>query len=505
MRIKTQFLVCLIVFTIILSIISVSVAATEQQVDYLNGQQEIANNIERGSSSLNSIAIDYFLYQEDLQLSRWEETLSSLSGDLGNIRVGNVDQQTLVDNVASDLQVLGTQFDEVVVYLQNSPRNVSVRIDPAFQFRWSSMALQIQNLAFDASQLSKAISSQAHQLNTANILLILSLVGTFGAFLATVYLIVFRRTLKSVTKLQKGINTIGTGNLDYIIEIEGQNEITQLSHAFNQMTSNLKTVTASKAELENVKVKLEEKAAEVEEYANSMEDLAEQRASQLKDAERLAAIGMTAGMVGHDIRNPLQAIIGDIYLANADLASMPDSEEKDSLKESLEAIVKSAEYINKIVADLQDFAKPLSPCPEETDLKLVVDDLIRKNGLPENIQSEIEVGDDARKVMADSAYLKRILGNLVSNAVQAMPDGGKLKIQAYREAADVVITVEDTGVGIPDDVKPKLFTPLFTTKSRGQGFGLAVVKRLTEALNGTVTFQSHISKGTKFIIRLPPK
>jgi signal transduction histidine kinase len=188
---------------------------------------------------------------------------------------------------------------------------------------------------------------------------------------------------------------------------------------------------------------------------------------------------MTAGMVGHDIRNPLQAIIGDIYLANADLASMPDSEEKDSLKESLEAIVKSAEYINKIVADLQDFAKPLSPCPEEIDLKLVVDDLIRKNGLPENIQSEIEVGDDARKVMADSAYLKRILGNLVSNAVQAMPDGGKLKIQAYREAVDVVITVEDTGVGIPDDVKPKLFTPLFTTKSRGQGFGLAVVKRLT--------------------------
>jgi len=505
LRIKTQFLVCLIVFTIVLSIISVSVAATEQQVDYLNGQQEIVSNIERGSSSLNSIAIDYFLYQEDLQLSRWETTLSSLSSDLGNIRVSNVDQQMLVDNVASGLQGLRAQFDEVADYLQNSPRNVSVRIDPAFQFRWSSMALQNQNLAFDASQLSKAINSQAHQLNTANILLILSLVGTFGALLATVYFIVFRRTLKSVAKLQNGIDTIGTGNLDYIIEIEGKNEITQLSYAFNQMTTNLKTVTASKAELENVKVKLEEKAAEVEEYANSMEELAEQRAKKLKDAERLAAIGMTAGMVGHDIRNPLQAIIGDIYLANAELASMPDSEEKDGLKESLEAIVKSVEYINKIVSDLQDFAKPLSPCPEETDLKLVVDNLIRKNGLPENIQSEIEVSNEARKVMADSAFLRRILGNLVSNAVQAMPDGGKLKIQAYREAADVIITVEDTGVGIPEEVKAKLFKPLFTTKSRGQGFGLAVVKRLTEALNGTVTFESQTCKGTKFIIRLPSK
>jgi signal transduction histidine kinase len=86
-----------------------------------------------------------------------------------------------------------------------------------------------------------------------------------------------------------------------------------------------------------------------------------------------------------------------------------------------------------------------------------------------------------------------------------MPDGGKLKIQAYREAADVIITVEDTGVGIPEEVKAKLFTPLFTTKSRGQGFGLAVVKRLTEALNGTVIFESQTCKGTKFIIRLPSK
>jgi signal transduction histidine kinase len=84
-----------------------------------------------------------------------------------------------------------------------------------------------------------------------------------------------------------------------------------------------------------------------------------------------------------------------------------------------------------------------------------------------------------------------------------MPKGGKLTIQAYKEANDSIITVEDTGASIPDEVKDKLFTPLFTTKSKGQGFGLAVVKRMTEALGGTVTFESQQGKGTKFIVRLP--
>jgi PAS domain S-box-containing protein len=241
----------------------------------------------------------------------------------------------------------------------------------------------------------------------------------------------------------------------------------------------------------------------LEDYAKHLEELVEERTKQLRDAERLAAIGQTAGMVGHDIRNPLQSIIGDVYLAKMDLASLPDSEEKESVRESLEAIGKQTEYINKIVLDLQDFAKPLNPYAEETDLERLIEELLVRNDVPENIQTDAKVDVDAKKVMADSAYMQRIMGNLISNAVQAMPDGGKLAIRAYREAGGVVITVEDTGVGIPDEAKPKLFQPLFTTKSKGQGFGLAVVKRLTEALNGTITFDSQESKVTKFIIKLP--
>jgi signal transduction histidine kinase len=251
--------------------------------------------------------------------------------------------------------------------------------------------------------------------------------------------------------------------------------------------------------------KLEENEKLLKAHSERLEEMVEEKTKLLRDSERLAAIGQTAGMVGHDIRNPLQAIIGDVYLAKSDVASMLESEKKESLQESLLAIEKNAEYINKIVADLQDYAKPLRPHTEVADLKAIINDLLTKNGLPESIQVSVKVTTDARKVMADSAYVKRIMGNLVTNAVQAMPNGGKLLINAYQEAGNAVITVKDTGIGIPDEAKPKLFTPLFTTKSKGQGFGLAVVKRLTEALNGTVTLESQEGKGTKFIITLPQK
>jgi signal transduction histidine kinase len=244
---------------------------------------------------------------------------------------------------------------------------------------------------------------------------------------------------------------------------------------------------------------------ELEVYARHLEELVKERTEKLKAAERLIAIGETAGMVGHDIRNPLQAITSDIFLAKTDLTAIPESEAKNSIQESLSEIEKNVDYINKIVADLQDFARPLRPNTEETDLKLVIEDLLKKNHLPNNIKVTVKVDTNARKVDGDSTFINRILYNLVINAVQAMPKGGKLNVNVYKKTNDTIITVKDTGVGIPESVKSKLFTPMFTTKSKGQGFGLAVVKRMTEALGGDATFESQEGKGTTFIVRLPQR
>jgi signal transduction histidine kinase len=248
---------------------------------------------------------------------------------------------------------------------------------------------------------------------------------------------------------------------------------------------------------------LEENEKRLQVYSENLERLVDERSRQLKESERFVAIGQTAGMVGHDIRNPLQGILSDVFLVKEYLALMQDSSEKNNIQESLTEIEKNIEYINKIVADLQDFARPLRPIVQNTDLDALIDDVLRKSLIPENIEISSHVSDGAKRIVADPDLLTRVLTNLIINAVQAMPEGGKLSVNAYREMEDVVVSVEDTGAGIPEEVKPKLFTPLFTTKSKGQGFGLAAVKRLIESLGGNVRFESQEGKGTKFILRLP--
>ena len=234
-------------------------------------------------------------------------------------------------------------------------------------------------------------------------------------------------------------------------------------------------------------------------------DISERRAleKQLQDQERLAAIGATAGMVGHDIRNPLQSIIGELFLSKKELENLPESDATNYLKESIQSIEDNAFYINKIVTDLQDYAKPLMASIEETNFKKIVDDVLVTLKAPENVKVTYSIEPYFEKINTDSSAMKRIITNLCSNAIQAMPKGGKLTLTAVHNGDTVIISVQDTGVGIAEETKEKLFKPLFTTKSKGQGFGLAVVKKLTESLNGKVTVESKVGKGTQFILEFP--
>jgi PAS domain S-box-containing protein len=224
---------------------------------------------------------------------------------------------------------------------------------------------------------------------------------------------------------------------------------------------------------------------------------------QLQDSERLAAIGATAGMVGHDIRNPLQSIIGEIFLSKKEIDDLPKSDAKRYLKDSFQSIEDNAFYINKIISDLQDYAKPLKPLIEETNFKKIAEDVFSTLKAPENIKVVYRIEPYFTKLMTDPSAMKRILTNLCSNAIQAMPEGGKLTLNAAKKDDEIFISVQDTGLGIPLENRDKLFKPLFTTKAKGQGFGLAVVKKLTEALNGKVSVESEVGKGTRFTLEFP--
>ncbi|MBN1244189.1 PAS domain S-box protein [Candidatus Bathyarchaeota archaeon] len=251
---------------------------------------------------------------------------------------------------------------------------------------------------------------------------------------------------------------------------------------------------------------LEENEKRLKEYAEHLEDLVDEEANKLKDAERLAAIGETAGMVGHDIRNPLQTITSSVYLAKEEVKSLPESVKKEDLTESLAAIEDQVAYINKIVSDLQDFVKPLNPKIEDADLHKLVKDAFLSIAIPENVKVLISIEDDLPRLVVDRYLIKRVLINLITNAIQAMPDGGTVTIKATHENGMALISVEDTGLGIPEENRNKIFKPLFTTKSKGQGFGLSVCKRLVEAHNGgSIAFESEAGKGSKFTVKVPSK
>jgi signal transduction histidine kinase len=208
-------------------------------------------------------------------------------------------------------------------------------------------------------------------------------------------------------------------------------------------------------------------------------------------------------MVGHDIRNPLQAIAGELFLAKDEIDNLPDGVAKKYLQENIVSIEENLYYIDKIVADLQDYTKPLNPSSDTIRIEQAIEEALLIVNIPSKLQVSINIPKDFPTFPADFSMLKRALINLIQNAVQAMPNGGTLKISATCQNNHACININDTGQGIPQEIQTKLFTPLFTTKSKGQGFGLAVVKRLIEAQDGTITFQTQTGKGTTFTIKLP--
>jgi len=243
-------------------------------------------------------------------------------------------------------------------------------------------------------------------------------------------------------------------------------------------------------------------------YSDYLEELVEEKTRELKrtqerllKSQRLAAIGEAAAMVGHDLRNPLQAIIYSLYLAKKELDSNPN----ENLREILRVIEDQVEYMNKIVLDLQYYARPLKPSIVKANLREILGDIFLTIKVPENIKVLIDVEDDLTSFPTDPVLIKRVLTNLIMNAIQAMENGGLLRINAFKKDDYAYISVQDTGVGIPKENRSKIFQPLFTTKAKGQGLGLAVCKRIIDALHGSITFQSEVGKGTTFTIKLPFK
>jgi signal transduction histidine kinase len=215
---------------------------------------------------------------------------------------------------------------------------------------------------------------------------------------------------------------------------------------------------------------------------------------ELVRKEKLATLGQLAGGVGHELRNPLGVIKNSVYYLNMVL---PDDEK---VRKHLGILDREVANSNRIVTELLDFARVKAPVREASDLVAIVQMALERLPLPDAVTVRRELDESGPPALVDAQQVGQILLNFLLNAVQAMPDGGSVTVSVGQDEGTVFAAVEDTGVGIPPENLPKIFQPLFTTKAKGIGLGLALARDLAEANNGQITVKSTVAQGSRFAV-----
>jgi PAS domain S-box-containing protein len=215
--------------------------------------------------------------------------------------------------------------------------------------------------------------------------------------------------------------------------------------------------------------------------------------------EKLAMLGQLAGGVGHELRNPLGAIKNSTYFLNMVLED-PEPEVKETMK-ILEKEVATSE---RIISSLLDFARARPPLKRNVNIKNIIQEILTCTNVPEDIKVESQIGESIPTIMADPDQLSQVFGNIILNAIQAMPEGGQLIIKSKTSRPDrITISITDTGVGIPEENLEKIFEPLFTNKAKGIGLGMAITKTFVEGHGGSIEVQSKAGEGSTFTVKLP--
>lgn len=223
---------------------------------------------------------------------------------------------------------------------------------------------------------------------------------------------------------------------------------------------------------------------------------------QLRHADRLATIGQLSAGVAHELNEPISSILGFAQLLQKDMA-LPMQAKKD-----IEKIMRASLHAREVIKKLMLFARQMPPQKTRVNLNQIVDEsmyFLESRCSKEGIKVVRELSSELPDVTADQAQMTQVLVNTVVNAIQAMPNGGQLTIRTKTSVNSVLLFVEDTGVGMDENIQRQIFQPFFTTKDVGQGTGLgmAVVYGIVTSHGGTIHVDSTVGLGSKIEIRLP--
>ena len=228
---------------------------------------------------------------------------------------------------------------------------------------------------------------------------------------------------------------------------------------------------------------------------------------EILQSEKMAAIGRLASGVGHELRNPLGAIKNAVYYIKDAISSSNLLQVDPAVADFIEVIETEIKSSTAIINDLLDYSKVGKLHPQITDLNALILETRGVLDIPKNVNVTEFLAEGLPSIFVDPLRLRQVFINLAVNAFQAMPEGGELKILTGLESRNPVhelwISFKDTGQGIIEENKKKIFDPLFTTKEKGTGLGLAICLGIVDAHKGKIDFESRVGKGSEFIVKLP--
>ncbi len=250
----------------------------------------------------------------------------------------------------------------------------------------------------------------------------------------------------------------------------------------------VKDLATAKVDLQKLNEDLERKVVE---RTKALEETQE----ELLRKEKLATLGQLAGSVAHELRNPLAVIRNSLYCTNQRLTHVDQK-----VTRHLEIIDQQILRADGIIEDLLDYSKTKIAKKKEIVLNRFVTTVLNNLLIPSNIRVTTRFSDDLPSIKLDSEQIGRVIANLVKNGVEAMPEGGELVLESRMCDGHPTLKIADTGIGIPEKDLRRIFQPLFTTKARGIGLGLALSDSLVKANGIEIKAESRVDKGSSFTL-----
>ena len=417
-------------------------------------------------------ALGYFVQHRLLSTSQGFALLEGLIGADASLLLGNASGNGWTD-LEREVRGPTVQPDngQVVHYGDDQGNAMVGAVARVGETPWLAVVSEPENVVL--------APARDHLRDMIQLAIVVVALGTLAGWLLS------RQITGPLVEISHAADAIAKGDLTRRVPLGREDELGSLAKSFNSM------------------------AEQVGGFTHELETRVAQRTAELREAqgtlvrrERLAILGQLAGSVGHELRNPLGVMTNAVYYLEAVLTHSPDS-----VQEYLGILRTQIGLSEKIISDLLDYARVKPPQREHVSLEQLVQEQ-RGRVLPhDGVRVVTDFPADLEQVYIDRVQIGQIVLNLLANAIQAMPDeGGTLTLRGRGVATDwVVLDVEDTGSGIAPEAQEKVFEPLFTTKARGIGLGLAVSRGLAQANGGALTLVSTIGRGTTFSLRLPTR